>query len=130
LPTVADREKWLEKFVEDYMFHDIEVCIKGNANFTVALALSVYTEVVGGLVNGSLTISGNSGRNYVTFLARIIHTCTLSHPLGQTRTRARAQAGTGKEERAHPFFKKRIENRPLGWDLNRRFDADRREELG
>jgi hypothetical protein len=90
LPTVADREKWLEKFVEDYMFHDIEVCIKGNANFTVALALSVYTEVVGGLVNGSLTISGNSGRNYVTFLARIIHTCTLSHPLGQTRTRARA----------------------------------------
>jgi len=32
------REKWLEKFVEGYMFRDIKVCLDGYANFADALA--------------------------------------------------------------------------------------------
>jgi len=67
----ADRKKWLEKFVEQFMFHDVQVCIDGNANFAGALALSVYTDALGGLINGKLAESGVSELNYTTFLERM-----------------------------------------------------------
>ncbi|MGD0395982.1 MAG: hypothetical protein ABSB26_03625 [Nitrososphaerales archaeon] len=65
------REKWLKKFVEGYMFRDIQVCLEGYANFAAALALSVYTDVLGGLINGNLTAKGESEANYSTFLGRM-----------------------------------------------------------
>lgn len=66
--AVTDRQKWLEKFVEEFMFNDVQACINGRANFTAALALSVYTDALGGLVNGKLTEEGVSRENYSTFL--------------------------------------------------------------
>lgn len=47
-------KEWLEKYVEEFMFNDIIACIRGNANYAAALALSVYTEVLGGLIRGTL----------------------------------------------------------------------------
>ena len=66
--------KWLEKFVEEFMFHDIKACIDGQANFAAALTLSAYTEAIGGLINGNLTERKNSERNYTTFLIRMGYT--------------------------------------------------------
>jgi hypothetical protein len=66
-----DRKRWLEKFVETFMFHDVEVCINGGANFAAALALNVYTDALGGLINGNLTAKGVSELNYTTFLKRM-----------------------------------------------------------
>jgi len=53
------------------MFNDIDACIKGRANFAAALVLSAYTEILGGLTNGTLTERKASGSNYRVFLARM-----------------------------------------------------------
>lgn len=53
------------------MFHDVKVCIDGGANFSAALSLSVYTDALGGLINGNLAETGVSELNYTTFLKRM-----------------------------------------------------------
>ena len=60
------------------MFHDVQVCIDNNANFAAALTLSVYTDAIGGLINGNLTQSGVSATNYKTFLERMGYSRTES----------------------------------------------------
>jgi hypothetical protein len=51
------------------MYHDIRQTIDlAKANFLVALGLSVYTEVMGGLVTGQLKNSCWSRKNYEAFL--------------------------------------------------------------
>src|SRR5208337_4728892 len=50
------------------MCKDIEQCMVANANFLVALGLSSYTEIVGGLVTGNLRNLGCSKKNYEAFL--------------------------------------------------------------
>ena len=60
------------------MFHDVQVCIDGNANFAAALALNVYTDALGGLINGNLAESSVSELNYTTFLQRMGYTPTVA----------------------------------------------------
>jgi hypothetical protein len=70
MQTENDRIKrareWLEGYVESWMFKDIIACIKGEANYAAALALSVYTEVLGGLIKGNLETPSKD--NYKAFL--------------------------------------------------------------
>jgi len=56
------------------MFHDVKTCIEGGANFSAALSLSVYTDALGGLINGNLAETGVSELNYTTFLKRMGYT--------------------------------------------------------
>lgn len=51
------------------MFHDIDVCINQNAGFLMALALSSYTDALGGLVNGTITKRDETRKNYLKFLS-------------------------------------------------------------
>ena len=61
--------KWLEKYVEQFMFNDIKACIEGKANFAAALALSVYSKILGGLLNGAFEDKGDGKfNNHKTFL--------------------------------------------------------------
>jgi len=74
MESVASRREnarqWLEKFVEGFMFNDIKACIAGNANFAAALALSTYTEILGGILNGSFEDkSEGKFNNYMAFLS-------------------------------------------------------------
>ncbi len=67
MPT---RNDWLETYVEGFMFHDIQACIDGRANFAGPLVLSVYTEFLGGLFRGNLD-RGAERANYVAFLTEM-----------------------------------------------------------
>jgi hypothetical protein len=60
------------------MFHDVQVCINNQANFAAALTLGVYTDALGGLINGNLTQSGVRANNYRTFLERMGYSPTES----------------------------------------------------
>lgn len=57
--------------MEGNLFEDLRNCIKVKANFVTALALSAYTEALGGLINGDLTDKGDTKKNYRTFLERM-----------------------------------------------------------
>lgn len=41
---------FIEKYVKEWMFRDIEQGIKNNSNFLVALGLMTYTEILGGVI--------------------------------------------------------------------------------
>lgn len=58
---------WFDKYVFGYIYHDIEVAINGDANLMAALALSAYTEFMGGLVMGKFE-RGEERANYEKFL--------------------------------------------------------------
>jgi hypothetical protein len=65
-----------ERLIENFMLPDIESCLQncvktGYGSFVLALALSAYTEALGGLVRGRLGVSGESERNYRAFLERM-----------------------------------------------------------
>lgn len=60
---------FFNEYVYGFIFSDIDNAIeKAKANFLVALGLSTYTEVMGGLVTGHLQDSGKSKSNYQAFL--------------------------------------------------------------
>lgn len=60
---------FFKEYVFGFIYNDIDRAIKdAKANFLVALGLSVYTEVIGGLITGHLHDSGWSKRNYQAFL--------------------------------------------------------------
>lgn len=60
---------FFDQYVRGFMYHDIsEATDKAAANFLVALGLSVYTEVTGGLVTGELKNPSWASKNYKAFL--------------------------------------------------------------
>jgi len=60
---------YFTEFVFGFMYNDIKRAIdSAKANFLVALGLSVYTEVMGGLVTGHLKDHHWSKRNFKAFL--------------------------------------------------------------
>ncbi|MGI0012394.1 MAG: hypothetical protein ACREBU_02970 [Nitrososphaera sp.] len=60
---------YFENQIRNFMYSGIEETMKRKETFHLcALALSVYTEVLGGLVTGKLKQSGSSGINYQAFL--------------------------------------------------------------
>jgi len=60
---------FFKEYVFGFMYNDIRRTIdSAKANFLVALGLSVYTEIMGGLVTGHLKDSSWSKRNYKAFL--------------------------------------------------------------
>lgn len=62
-------EYYFKEFVFGFMYRDIRQTIDlAKANFLVALGLSVYTEVMGGLVTGQLRDPRWSKKNYEAFL--------------------------------------------------------------
>ena len=50
------------------MYAGIEATLQRNTSYICALALSVYTEILGGLVTGNLKKENNSKGNYIAFL--------------------------------------------------------------
>jgi hypothetical protein len=70
-----DAEKWLSTFIEDYMFGDIDrvISLDRSVSFLIALSLSTYTEVLGGLVMGKIAKGNPSYVNYKTFLMRMCY---------------------------------------------------------
>lgn len=63
-----DVDGFFREYVFGFMYNDVERAIKTGTNFLVALGLSVYTEVMGGLVTGHLKDPRWSRRNYEAFL--------------------------------------------------------------
>jgi hypothetical protein len=62
-------EYYFKEFVFGFMYNDIRRTIDlAKANFLAALGLSVYTEVMGGLVTGHLRNAHSSRKNYEAFL--------------------------------------------------------------
>ena len=51
-----------------YMYAGIEATMTNEAVHLCVLGLSVYTEVLGGLVTGNLKVPGNERKNYESFL--------------------------------------------------------------
>jgi hypothetical protein len=68
---LTDREAWLHENIEKNFFDEIEKCMKSGAYFAAALALSAYTDAMGGLINGTLTETRESKKNYCTFLEQM-----------------------------------------------------------
>jgi hypothetical protein len=66
--SAQDVQNFFNTYVYGFMCHDIEEAIKAKTNFLVALGLSVYTEVMGGLVTGRLKDMRWSRKNYKAFL--------------------------------------------------------------
>jgi len=54
--------------IKTWMYSGIENTMKKNSLHLCSLALSSYTEIVGGLVTGNLREEGNSRANYEAFL--------------------------------------------------------------
>lgn len=62
-------EIFFKEFVFGFMYNDIRQAIDlAKANFLVALGLSVYTEIMGGLITGQLRNPKWSRKNYEAFL--------------------------------------------------------------
>lgn len=60
---------FFDEYIRRFMYNDISNATdKAGANFLVALGLSVYTEVMGGLVTGDMKILGKARANYKAFL--------------------------------------------------------------
>lgn len=53
-PTFDDGAKQYLGTLESFWFHDLQVAVDGGANYLAALGLVSYTEVIGGLVLGTL----------------------------------------------------------------------------
>ncbi len=66
--TAQEVTRFFDQYVRGFMAHDIESANNQGANFLVALGLSIYTEVMGGLVTGALKQRGRSKSNYEAFL--------------------------------------------------------------
>ena len=47
-------DEFFKKYIFGFIYHDIQTAIEGDANYLAALGLVVYTEFMGGLVNGTL----------------------------------------------------------------------------
>lgn len=52
---------YFHEFIFGFIYHDIDQCIRAQANYVVALALLSYTEYLGALVSGHIGL-GNKGR--------------------------------------------------------------------
>jgi hypothetical protein len=63
-----DITNFFKQYVWGFMIGNVEVAKNDNLNFLVALGLSSYTEIMGGLVTGLLRTKNNGGKNYRSFL--------------------------------------------------------------
>lgn len=67
--TPEEITKFFDEYIRGFMENDVtNATDRAAANFLVALGLSVYTEVMGGLVTGQLKNPKMSGANYKEFL--------------------------------------------------------------
>lgn len=67
--TPQEISDFFNQYIRGFMYNDISNATdKAAANFLVALGLSVYTEVMGGLVTGRLKKPGKASANYRAFL--------------------------------------------------------------
>lgn len=75
--TLSDKElnskinQFFKEVVEGFLYHDIQSAIDGKANYLAALGLVVYTEFMGGLVNGTLGKTGKSKTRFYAFWNRM-----------------------------------------------------------
>lgn len=67
VPVLQDALKYLGMYKAFTIKHDIPIAIRGKSNYLAALGLSVYTEGLGRMYNGSFA-KGNSKPNYNTFI--------------------------------------------------------------
>jgi hypothetical protein len=70
-PSIDQIERFFDKCVFGFMFHDIEAAIDGKANYLAALGLVAYTEFMGGLVNGTLGQRNKSKARFYAFWNRM-----------------------------------------------------------
>lgn len=68
LPQAERILRFFDEFVFGFMRSDIDVAIRGNANFLAALGLVTYTEVLGGLVTGNAGKNRHASKNFRAFL--------------------------------------------------------------
>lgn len=61
-------EAFFNKYVFDWMFPDIENCIKAHANYAVAALLMIYTENIGSLIEGHLGLSKHAEADFNKFI--------------------------------------------------------------
>ena len=54
----------IERFIEPWLLGDIRKTILSKANYTAALALLTYTEILGGFKTGDLGLQGKSNSNF------------------------------------------------------------------
>lgn len=57
-------DAYFKNYIEQFIFEDIENCIHVRANYTVALALTSYTDFLGGLINGTLGLTNKSQEQF------------------------------------------------------------------
>jgi hypothetical protein len=60
----------LERNIEGFMFHDVDNCLKADASLLVAVALTAYTDFLGGLITGK-TERGHAKENFTCFLEKM-----------------------------------------------------------
>ncbi len=61
-------KEYFKEYIFGYIFDDIQNCINARANYTVALALASYTDFLGGLINGTLGLQGESKKQFLKAL--------------------------------------------------------------
>ncbi len=66
--TPREVTEFFDEYVRGFMKNDIGGANNIGANFLVALGLSDYTEVLGGLVTGDLKVKRKAAANYRAFL--------------------------------------------------------------
>ncbi len=67
-PSAPTDEQFFDRYVGEWMVHDVQTAIDGNANYLAALGLLCYTEFLGGFVTGNGAVGGQSARNFKAFL--------------------------------------------------------------
>lgn len=56
--------------LRNFMFSDAERGIKAGLNYLVALGLSAYTEILGGLLRGNFEVGAQYEQNYISFIKK------------------------------------------------------------
>lgn len=70
MTTISEMDilKFFQKYIFEWMYSDIENCIKAKANLVVATILMSYTENIGALIEGNLGEERTSEKNFNEFL--------------------------------------------------------------
>lgn len=60
--------KWFDKYVFEFMRHDLDVSLKGGANFLVALGLVCWSETLGAIAMGTINQRHGTKENFEKFI--------------------------------------------------------------